>query len=193
VKYFDDIHETDSNNMTWSLIIMEFCPKGDLAKVIEDHKSFGTSFKEDLLLAYALDLASAMHYMKIKRIIHRDLKPANIFISSTNTLKIGDFGLARCMDRSSEMAISPVGTTMYMAPEILECQPYNHRADIWSLGCILYELCTLKRPFSKLLAVVTGHYEPIPHNTHPLLAQCIPDLLKVDPLERALGNSILKR
>ena len=149
--------------------------------------------------------------MKKMKIIHRDLKPANIFISFMNTLKIGDFGLARCLDRlilfldlinktflitlhrSSEMASTRVGTLLYMAPEILNGQSYNHRADIWSLGCVLYELCTLKRPFQVLLAIALGQYEPIPPNVHPLLAQCVPDLLQVEPLERALGDSIMER
>ena len=91
------------------------------------------------------------------------------------------------------MASTRVGTLLYMAPEILNGQSYNHRADIWSLGCVLYELCTLKRPFQVLLAIASGQYEPLPHNIHPLLAQCVPDLLKVDPLERALGDCIMER
>ena len=91
------------------------------------------------------------------------------------------------------MASTRVGTLLYMAPEILNGQSYNHRADIWSLGCVLYELCTLKRPFQVLLAIALGQYEPIPSNVHPFLAKCVPDLLQIEPLERALGDSIMER
>ena len=91
------------------------------------------------------------------------------------------------------MASSRVGTLLYMAPEILDGQPYNHTADIWSLGCILYELCTLEKPFDKILAIATGHYAPIPQNIHPVVAQCVPDLLCVQPHERLLSDSVIER
>ena len=91
------------------------------------------------------------------------------------------------------MANSRVGTLLYMAPEILDGQPYNHRADIWSLGCILYELCTLEKPFSRVLAIATGQYKAIPHNIHPVVSQCVPDLLIVEPQRRLLSNKVIDR
>lgn len=81
-----------------TVLIYIFC-SGDLGKVIENHKSSETPFQEKILLEWCFELASAMNHMKKLKIIHRDLKPANIFISWLNKLKIGDFGLARCLDR----------------------------------------------------------------------------------------------
>ena len=145
-------------------------------------------------------------------------QPANIFISSENSLKIGDFGLARCLDRycyytfyihcenllviicsSSEMASTMLGTPCYMAPEILDGQPYNHRADLWSLGCVLYELCTLEKAFdgysqmALMLAISRAQYKPIPFNSHSLVAHWVPKLLLINPLERILADNIIER
>ena len=93
VEYFEDFYEKDH-----TMIVMEYCCGGDLAKLIEQQKQEGP-FREDVVIQYALDLAFAMQYMKSQRIIHRDLKPDNIFVTYHKTLKIGDFGLARCLDR----------------------------------------------------------------------------------------------
>ena len=88
------------------------------------------------------------------------------------------------------MASTGVGTLCYMAPEILDEQPYNHKADLWSLGCVLYELCTLKRPFKLVRNIFSGKYKPIPHNTYPEVARCVPHLILVDPLKRVLCESV---
>ena len=91
------------------------------------------------------------------------------------------------------MASSRVGTLLYMAPEILDGQPYNHRADIWALGCILYELCTLEKPFAKLISIASGQYKAIPHSIHPVVSQCVPDLLKVEPHRRLSNDNVIDR
>jgi len=194
VKYFDYFFEKGD-----SMIVMEYCSGGDLARVLHNQKKIGNQFDDGLVRDYAFDLASAMQYMRSVRIIHRDLKPANIFISSENSLKIGDFGLARCLDRSSEMASTKCGTPCYMAPEILYGQPYNHRADLWSLGCVLYELCTLEKAFdgdsymALMLAITSAQYKPIPFNSHSLVAHWVPKLLLINPLERILADNIIER
>ena len=98
------------------------------------------------------------------------------------------------------MASTRWGTPSYMAPEILHGQPYNHRADIWSMGCIFYELCTLTRAFdgcyiSLIEKIKNGSYTPLPLNClnrHPLIAQFIPRLLSVDPINRILSDQILE-
>ena len=83
---------------------MEFCPGGDLAKQIEKQRKSRKCIAHKVMLEWVLDLASGLDYLRQKKILHRDLKPANIFISHTKgtnrrRLKIGDFGLARCMNR----------------------------------------------------------------------------------------------
>jgi serine/threonine protein kinase len=78
-----------------------------------------------------------------QKILHRDLKPGNIFLDSNSDCKLGDFGLARVMNHESQFAFTTVGTPYYMSPEQLHDQKYNELSDIWSLGCIVYELCAL--------------------------------------------------
>ena len=87
-------------------------------------------------------------YIHNKKILHRDLKPSNIFISSDQVLKIGDFGISKKHNSTMSMANTVVGTHIYIAPEIFGRMPYNEKADVWALGCILYELASLKPAFS---------------------------------------------
>jgi len=81
------------------------------------------------------------------KILHRDLKPGNIFLDTNSNVKIGDFGLARVMNGESQFAYTHVGTPYYMSPEQINDSKYNEQSDIWSLGCIIYELAALKPPF----------------------------------------------
>ena len=82
-----------------------------------------------------------------KRIMHRDLKPANIFIDGEGDLKIGDLGLSRQLSSQTFEAFSRVGTPLYMSPEVLQGKGYDWKSDVWSMGCIAYELCALRSPF----------------------------------------------
>lgn len=81
------------------------------------------------------------------RIMHRDLKPANILIDSNGNLKLADLGLGRIVGSQTLEVYSKVGTPLYMSPELLKGEGYDMKSDIWSIGCILYELCELKSPF----------------------------------------------
>lgn len=85
--------------------------------------------------------------MEQARIMHRDLKPANIFIDANDNLKLGDLGLGRQFTSQTMEANSRVGTPLYMSPEVLKGEGYDFKSDVWSLGCIAYELCALKSPF----------------------------------------------
>ncbi len=95
-------------------------------------------------------------------------KPANIFLLPSGRLKVGDFGLGRAMSDATAKAFSTVGTPLYMAPEVLRGKGHDAKSDIWSLGCVLYELCMLRSPFysadSTMVAlfqrIVAGKYAP---------------------------------
>jgi NIMA (never in mitosis gene a)-related kinase len=87
--------------------------------------------------------------MHEKRIMHRDLKPANIFIDNNGNLKVGDLGLSRQLSNQTLEAFSRVGTPLYMSPEVLQGKGYDFKSDMWSVGCIAYELCNLTSPFRK--------------------------------------------
>jgi fused-like protein len=84
-------------------------------------------------------------------IIHRDIKPQNILISASGIIKICDFGFARAIDNKT-MITSIKGTPLYMAPELLKEYPYNKKADLWSLGVILYELYVGQPPFIQIIS-----------------------------------------
>ncbi len=83
-------------------------------------------------------LLLALRHMHAQKILHRDLKPGNIFITEKDMVKVGDFGRARVMSD---------GTPYYISPELCMGKPYNEKADIWALGCIVYELLSFERPF----------------------------------------------
>ena len=86
--------------------------------------------------------------------MHRDLKPGNIFLDAHYNVKLGDFGLSRVMGNESVFAYTHVGTPYYMSPEQINDQKYNEKSDVWSLGCIIYEIAALRAPFE-----ATTHYQ----------------------------------
>ena len=86
--------------------------------------------------------------MHFRRILHRDLKPANVFLNSAGIVKLGDLGLSRLFSAKTMHAKTRVGTEYYMAPERTSGSGYHFKSDIWSLGCLLYEMCTLRSPFN---------------------------------------------
>ena len=97
-----------------------------------------------------------LQYVHKYKILHRDLKTSNIFLSSNGTVKIGDFGVSKVLEETEANAETVIGTPYYLSPEICKSEPYGYKSDVWSLGCILYELCTLKHAFnsSNLLGLV---------------------------------------
>ena len=79
--------------------------------------------------------------------LHRDIKSQNIFLTQNRrVLKLGDFGIARVLNSTIELAKTACGTPYYMSPEICDNQPYNAKSDVWSMGCLLYEVARLRRP-----------------------------------------------
>ena len=96
-----------------------------------------------------ISLLSVLRYLHIdKKVIHRDLNPSNIMVDNKFNLKVTDFGLAKGISQSSNVNNSFVGTLAYSCPQIVQNENYNEKADIWSLGCIIYEIMALKTPFS---------------------------------------------
>lgn len=103
--------------------------------------------REEIILNWFVQLCFAVKYIHDKKILHRDLKLSNIFISSNGDIKLGDFGIAKVLNNTEEFAKTIVGTPYYLSPEICLKKPYNYKSDIWSLGCVLYEMMNLKHAF----------------------------------------------
>lgn len=102
---------------------------------------------EEEVVRLGIDICNALEYCEKINVIHRDIKPDNIFVSELDNFKLGDFGIARMMDRSVSV-FSSKGTFSFMAPEVFKGEPYDHRADIYSLGLVLYRLLNNNRePF----------------------------------------------
>ncbi|XP_031955572.1 serine/threonine-protein kinase Nek3 isoform X6 [Corvus moneduloides] len=127
-------------------IVMEYCDNGDLMQKIK-HQG-GNFFPEDTILHWFVQMCLAVKHIHDKRVLHRDIKSKNVFLTQSGKVKLGDFGSARLLAHPMSYACTYVGTPYYVPPEIWESLPYNNKSDIWSLGCILYELCTLKHPMA---------------------------------------------
>ncbi len=140
-------------------------------------------------------IASGLAVAHARGLIHRDIKPANIWLEApSGRVKILDFGLARSQSDEAHLTVSGtiLGTPAYMAPEQARGLPVDHRADLFSLGCILYEMLTGKRPFTgrdtmAILSSLALDNPPPPHELNP---QCPADLsrLTMQMLEKQLDR-----
>ena len=125
-------------------IVMEYANGGSLDGVITKRKKEGTRIPVEKIRRWFTEMLLAVGFVHSHQKMHRDLKTANIFLHKDH-VKLGDFGLARAME-GDECAQTQAGTMYYMAPELLEGS-YSYPADVWACGVVLYELCTLRRPF----------------------------------------------
>ncbi|XP_075432937.1 serine/threonine-protein kinase Nek11-like isoform X2 [Ascaphus truei] len=127
-------------------IITEYCEGGDLQSQIQEQRERGRRFPEGHAMEWFIQLLLGVNYLHERLVLHRDLKTKNIFLKN-GAVKIGDFGVSRVLSVSSDMATTFTGTPHYMSPEAFTHSGYNAKSDIWSLGCILYEICALRRAF----------------------------------------------
>ncbi|XP_077029841.1 serine/threonine-protein kinase Nek5 isoform X2 [Agelaius phoeniceus] len=179
-------------------IVMEYCDGGDLMKRI--NMQHGVLFDEDQILSWFVQISLGLKHIHDKKILHRDVKAQNVFLSNNGKVaKLGDFGIARQLNSTTEFAHTCVGTPYYLSPEICENRPYNNKTDIWSLGCVLYELCALKHPFQGnslhelVLKICRGRFQPVSPNYSYDLRILISQLFKISPRDRPSINSILKK
>ncbi|KAK5858369.1 hypothetical protein PBY51_002515 [Eleginops maclovinus] len=133
----------DSFETQTEVVVVTEYAEGQLFQILEDDGKLPESQVREI----ACQLVSALYYLHSHRILHRDMKPQNILLGKTGVVKLCDFGFARAMSVSTLVLTSIKGTPLYMSPELVEEKPYDHTADLWSLGCILYELHTGAPPF----------------------------------------------
>ena len=135
VSYEDHlIIPTENSNRYYILIRMEFVTS--FIKVLQEPERY--PMKEKDVIQLGIDICSALETCQKYHIIHRDIKPDNLFVSSQGNFKLGDFGISRIFDHT--MMASAKGTIAYMAPEVYCNKGYNNKADIYSLGIVMYQL-----------------------------------------------------
>ena len=178
-------------------IVTDFADGGDLQRKIKAQK--GKYFSETHILDWFTQICLALKHLHDKKILHRDLKSQNIFMTENGMIKLGDFGIAKCLECTYEKAITVVGTPYYLSPEIVNNKPYSFQSDIWSLGVLLYEITALKMPFdgSSLpmlsLKIIKGNYNPLPLTFSKDLRTLVAMLLIVDYHKRPSINEILSK
>ncbi|CAJ2642886.1 unnamed protein product [Trifolium pratense] len=150
------------------------------------------------LLKIAIDVSEGMKYLHQNDIIHRDLKSANLLIDKTGVVKVADFGVARVRNQSGIMT-AETGTYRWMAPEVIEHKPYDHKVDVFSFAIVLWELLTGKLPYEHLsplqaaVGVVHKGLRPkIPRHTHPKLVELLQWCWHQDPSLRPNFSEILE-
>ncbi|XP_072943601.1 serine/threonine-protein kinase fused-like [Epargyreus clarus] len=153
--------------------------------------------KEEQVKKITWDLVSALYYLHSHRVLHRDLKPQNVLLDSTGRAKLCDFGLARIMTNATHILTSIKGTPLYMAPELIDEKPYDHQADLWSLGCIVYELMAGQPPFCTMSIwqlVRMIRHKPVqwPTFISPEARSFLQGLLHKDPVKRMSWPEILE-
>nr|XP_048312262.1 serine/threonine-protein kinase Nek3 isoform X3 [Myodes glareolus] len=178
-------------------IVMEYCDGGDLMQKIKQQK--GKLLPEDMILNWFVQICLGVNHIHKKRVLHRDIKSKNVFLTQSGKVKLGDFGSARLLSSPMAFACTYVGTPYYVPPEIWENLPYNNKSDIWSLGCILYELCALKHPFQAnswknlILKICQGPIPPLPALYSDKLHCLVKQMLKRSPSQRPSATTLLCR
>nr|XP_020509225.1 serine/threonine-protein kinase Nek10 [Labrus bergylta] len=162
VKYYKTFLEGEK-----LYIVMELIEGVPLAEHFNSLKEKQQQFTEDRIWNIFIQMCLALRYLhKEKRIVHRDLTPNNIMLGEKDKITITDFGLAKQKEENSKLT-SVVGTILYSCPEVVKNEPYGEKADVWALGCILYQMAALQPPFysSNMLSlankIVEAQYEPV--------------------------------
>ncbi|XP_075517303.1 serine/threonine-protein kinase ATG1c isoform X1 [Primulina tabacum] len=173
-------------------IILEYCKGGDLSMFIQRRQG---RIPEATAKHFMQQLAEGLKVLRKFSLIHRDLKPQNLLLSTNednSVLKIADFGFARSLQPRG-LAETLCGSPLYMAPEIMQLQKYDAKADLWSVGAILFQLVTGKTPFTgtnqiqllqNIIKSTELQFPPEAKNLNPHCIDLCRKLLRRNPVER---------
>ena len=199
IGYKESFFDEDSKTLN---IIMEYADDGDISIKIKNNIRERILFTEKTIWNWVIQLLEGINYLHENGIMHRDLKSANLFLLKNNILKIGDLNVS--IISKNGMAYTQTGTPYYAPPEIWKDHPYNFKCDIWSAGCIIYEICTLHPPFrgtnfkELFNNIIKGKYNDINSIYSDDLRNLLKMMIVVNPdkrwdAKRILGSDILKR
>ncbi|NXA83449.1 STK36 kinase, partial [Thryothorus ludovicianus] len=186
------IQMLDSFETAKEVVVVTDYAEGELFQILEDDGSL----PEDQVQTIAAQLISALYYLHSHRILHRDMKPQNILLGKDGVVKLCDFGFARAMSIHTMVLTSIKGTPLYMSPELVEERPYDHTADLWSVGCILYELFVGTPPFYtnsifQLVSLIIKDPVKWPMTMSPVFKSFLQGLLMKDPHQRLSWPELL--
>ncbi|KAG6409555.1 hypothetical protein SASPL_127595 [Salvia splendens] len=180
-------------------ILMEFLPRGSLYKLL--HRP-NIQIDEKRRIRMAMDVAKGMNYLHTSHpiIVHRDLKTPNLLVDKNWVVKVCDFGMSRLQHNTFLSSKSTAGTAEWMAPEVLRNEPSNEKSDVYSFGVILWELATLRVPWTEMNSMqVVGavgfqdRHLDIPPMVDPLVANIIRDCWIRNPQGRPSFAQIIAR
>ncbi|NXR64374.1 STK36 kinase, partial [Rhadina sibilatrix] len=186
------IQMLDSFETAKEVVVVTDYAEGELFQILEDDRNL----PEDQVQTIAAQLISALYYLHSHRILHRDMKPQNILLGKDGVVKLCDFGFARAMSIHTMVLTSIKGTPLYMSPELVEERPYDHTADLWSVGCILYELFVGTPPFYtnsifQLVSLIIKDPVKWPMTMSPVFKSFLQGLLMKDPHQRLSWPELL--
>ena len=167
---------------------MEYADDGDLFQKIVNHQKNSTWFKEEDIWKIFIMVVKGLKTLHELDIMHRDLKSANVFLTKDGSGKLGDMNVSKVAEKG--LNYTQTGTPYYASPEVWRDEAYDIKSDIWSLGCVLYEMITLKPPFRAenmqglYKKVLRGHYPKISTQYSTDIQSIVKMLLQVNPKKR---------
>ena len=193
VSYKEAFFDEKDNTLC---IVMEFADRGDLYQKIVAHKKSAKFFEESDIWRIFIQLVKGLKALHDLKILHRDMKSANVFLFSNGCAKLGDLNVSKVARRG--LGYTQTGTPYYASPEVWKDKPYDHKSDVWSLGCVLYEMITLRPPFRAkdmeglFNKVCKGQYSRIPDRFSDDLFKIVQYLLIVNSIQRPSCDQILQ-
>ena len=187
------IEEKDSS----LCLVMEYADRGDLENRIQEQKKKGKYFNEKDIWRVFIQLVKGLKSLHDLDILHRDIKSSNIFLFSDGTAKIGDLNVSKILSNNI-LGRTQAGTPSYAAPEVWMEKPYGLKSDIWSLGCVLYEIISLHCPFrgenvvELYNKIIVGEFSRIPNKFSDELNWIILHMINSDPNKRLSCEELLK-
>ncbi|CAK9059827.1 Serine/threonine-protein kinase Nek5 (Never in mitosis A-related kinase 5) (NimA-related protein kinase 5) [Durusdinium trenchii] len=180
-------------------IIMTLAEDGDLCRVVSEAQLAHRALPEAAVLTWLRQTLLGLEHLHNQGVVHRDLKSSNIFLcEGRRRIRIGDFGISTVL-QSTAFASSCVGTPAYMSPELMRNERYDFHVDMWALGCICFELCSLDLPFAAAsllqLAMQVMDSEPAWHKLEGRSEELISAnrwLLQKEVMNRPTARSLLQ-